>query len=141
MSSAGGSPLLRALSGFLGIQNQVEFLGFRHDTPVLLRAADFLLLPSTSEGLPLAVLEAQATKVPVLAAPTAGIPEVVRDGETGFLIPSTDAPAYAACLERLLGDAALYQRVAERAYEQTTREYNEQRYWKRIGELYQECVG
>lgn len=49
------------------------------------------LLQSTSEGLPLSVLEAQATKVPVLADPTAGIHEVITDGETGFLIPAEDA--------------------------------------------------
>ena len=73
----------------------VRLLGQRDDANVLLRAADFFLLPSTNEGLPLSILEAQATKVPVLAAPTAGIPEIVRDAETGFLIPATDAPGYA----------------------------------------------
>ena len=61
----------------------------------LLRAADFFLLPSTHEGLPLSILEAQASGVPVLAAPTAGVPEVVTDGETGFLVPIRSSAALA----------------------------------------------
>jgi len=64
---------LQALCSELGVADQIRFLGHREDIPDLLRAADILLLPSTNEGLPLSVLEAQATKVPVLAAPTAGI--------------------------------------------------------------------
>lgn len=86
---------LKSLCAELGIQSSVEFLGFRDDVPQLLQAADFLLLPSTSEGLPLVVLEAQSAKTLVLAAPTAGIPEVVRNGETGFLAGAHDAAAYA----------------------------------------------
>ena len=66
---------------------------------------------------------------------------MISDGETGFLIPAADAVGYADCIERLLRHPELYQRVAERAYERTTREYNEQSYCARIGELYQECLG
>src|SRR5262249_48318367 len=75
---------LRGLIAELGLADRVRLLGFRGDAPELLRAADFFLLPSTHEGLPLTVLEAQASKVPVLASATAGIPEAVQDGETGF---------------------------------------------------------
>jgi glycosyltransferase involved in cell wall biosynthesis len=69
---------LKTLCGELGVAGRVRFLGQRSDVPELLRAADFFLLPSTSEGLPLSILEAQASKVPVIAAPTAGIPEIIR---------------------------------------------------------------
>jgi len=69
---------LKTLCGELGVAGRVRFLGQRSDVPELLRAADFFLLPSTSVGLPLSILEAQASKVPVIAAPTAGIPEIIR---------------------------------------------------------------
>ena len=86
---------------------------------LLLRAADFFLLPSTHEGLPLSIVEAQASKVPVLAAPTAGIPEVVADGETGFLIAADDASGYAHRIGCLLENPMIYHRVAVRATERT----------------------
>ena len=65
----------------LGIADRVRLLGQRKDISELLQAADFFILPSSAEGLPLSILEAQASKVPVLAALTAGIPEVVIDWE------------------------------------------------------------
>jgi glycosyltransferase involved in cell wall biosynthesis len=83
---------LRQLVKELALGDRVQFLGQRKDMPELMRAADAVILPSTNEGLPLTLLEAQASGTPVLAAPTAGIPEIVRDGETGFLI-AADAPA------------------------------------------------
>ena len=79
---------LRQLCSALGVQDIVQFLGFRRDGPDLLRAADVFLLPSTHEGLPLSVLEAQAAHVPVIGAPIPGILEVVEDGMTGFVVPA-----------------------------------------------------
>lgn len=128
---------LQALCNELGIGDQVRFLGHREDIPDLLRAADLLLLPSTNEGLPLSVLEAQATKVPVLAAPTAGIPEVITNGETGFLIPADDAGGYAHRIATLLRQPEIYQRVRERAYTKVIKEHNWQTYCQTIWRLYQ----
>ena len=104
-----------------------------------MQAADFFLLPSTHEGLPLTVLEAQATRVPVLASATAGIPEAVQDGDTGFLI-AEDVSGYADCIARLLQDAGLRQRVTEQAYARTTREYNWRGFRGRVEDLYQELL-
>jgi glycosyltransferase involved in cell wall biosynthesis len=131
---------LESLIRELQVEDRVRLLGPRSDAPDLLRAADFFLLPSTNEGLPLSVLEAQASKVPVLAAPTAGIPEAVQDGITGLLIPADDAPAYAGQLAMLLGNPGLSNALAERAYARTTREYNWQAYCQRIWALYQELI-
>src|SRR5262249_45835054 len=69
---------LQRLVQDLQVQDRVTFAGFRNDVAQLLRAADMVLLPSTSEGLPLTILEAQAAGALVLAAPTAGIPEVIE---------------------------------------------------------------
>jgi glycosyltransferase involved in cell wall biosynthesis len=132
---------LRTLIAEAGVQDRVRLLGQRSDTPELLRAADFFLLPSTHEGLPLSILEAQATKVPVLAAPTAGVPEVVANGETGFLIRADDAAGYADCIERLVSHPDLAQRVADAAYALVTREHTWTAYCQRVAALYQEVLG
>ena len=131
---------LRSLIEELAVTDRVRILGQRSDAPELLRAADYFLLPSTHEGLPLSVLEAQASKVPVLAAPTAGIPEVVRDGETGFLIAADDAVGYADRLQTLLACPELSLRVAEAAHAQIVAGYNWPAYCRRIQELYQEVL-
>jgi glycosyltransferase involved in cell wall biosynthesis len=126
---------LRELVGQLGVGDRVRFLGFRTDGPELLRAADFLLLPSTHEGLPLSIIEAQASKVPVLAAPTAGIPEVIADGETGFLIPADDPCGYADRIENLLQNPELHQRITERAFARVLQQHTMPAYCKRVEEL------
>ena len=132
---------LRALAVELGVADRVRLLGHRGDGPDLLRAADFFLLPSTREGLPLSLLEAQACKVPVLAAPTAGVPEAVRDGETGFLIAADNAVGYAEGMLGLLHDADRYQRIADRACASVTQEYSEVAFCERVHGLYQEVLG
>jgi glycosyltransferase involved in cell wall biosynthesis len=100
----------------LGIDERVTFAGFRNDVPQLLEAADMVLLPSTSEGLPLTILEAQAARAIVLAAPTAGIPEVIEHGRTGYLIGAKDAAGYALQIGALLRDASLLQGVVAAAH-------------------------
>jgi glycosyltransferase involved in cell wall biosynthesis len=89
-----------------------EFLGNRGDVPELLAGLDVFAFPSLFEGLCLAVIEAQAAGVPVVATPVGGIRETVVDGETGLLVPCGDAAALAAAVCRLLADPALAQRLA-----------------------------
>lgn len=131
---------LQSLITELGVADRVRLLGHRADAPDLLRAADFFLLPSTCEGLPLSVLEAQACKVPVLAAPTAGVPEVVRDGVTGFLVRADDSAGYADRITQLIADAKLGRQLAEAAFEQVRREHNWNTYCRRVFQLYQETL-
>jgi glycosyltransferase involved in cell wall biosynthesis len=127
---------LYTLCSELDVQHQVRFLGHRDDAPDLLRAADLFLLPSTREGMPLSILEAHATKVPVIAAPTSGIPEIVTDGETGFLIPPTDSTGYAARMKLLLHDPDLAHGITDRAYSIIIKDYNSIVYSRRIWSLY-----
>ena len=131
---------LRSLIHELGVADRVRLLGQRSDAADLLRAADFFLLPSTCEGLPLSIVEAQATKVPVLAAPTAGVPEVVRDGTTGFLIAADDAEAYARRIEQLLANPNFSAQITEAAFSHTTREHNWQAYSRSMLDLYDEVL-
>jgi glycosyltransferase involved in cell wall biosynthesis len=131
---------LESLIQELGVEDSVKLLGYRTDGPELLRAADLFLLPSTREGLPLSVLEAQASKVPVLAAPTAGIPEVVKDGVTGCLIPADDVAGYAQRMAELLAQPALRDSIVENAYHQVREKHHAAAYGERIWTLYEELL-
>jgi L-malate glycosyltransferase len=100
---AGGGPLedeLMALASELGIAHACRFLGARNDVHDVMSAMDVFVLPSLNEGLPMAVLEAMALGKPVVASRVGGLPEVVKHGKTGLLVPAGDARALAdACLE------------------------------------------
>lgn len=101
----------------LGIADRVHFEGkIPHDEVAWWMAAgDLFVLPSLSEGLPTVVCEAMACARPVVATAVDGTPEIVRDGETGFLVPPRDAEALAAALARVLDDPALAAGMRERA--------------------------
>lgn len=94
-------PLFKLVSD-LGLQDRIKFLGFREDVPRILTDLDIFVLPSTSEGFPLVVLEAMACAKPVVATRCGGAGEVVDDGRTGFMVPVADAPAIASRVGELL---------------------------------------
>ena len=66
-----------------------------------------LVLPSFAEGVPVVLMEAMASRLPVIASRVAGVPELVEDGVSGLLVPPGDVEAVAGALARLLGDASL----------------------------------
>lgn len=78
---------LRALHAQLGLGDRVEILGYRSDAARLTAAADLFVLASHHEGLPVAVMEALAAGVPVVATEVGGVPEAVRSGQSGQLVP------------------------------------------------------
>jgi glycosyltransferase involved in cell wall biosynthesis len=111
---AGIGPLeaeLKARCKAAGLTDQVHFLGYRTDRQRLLAAADLVVLPSISEGLPLAAIEALAAARPVVATETGGIPEIVLNGQTGLLIPPRDSAALAEAMHRVLSDPDLALRL------------------------------
>jgi len=128
---------LQSFAQELGVADRVRFLGQRDDVPDLLRAVDVLLLPSTAEGLPLSILEAQASKVAVVAAPTAGIPEIIEDGATGFLVNANDAAGYARRLYDLFRVPNIYSRITEAAYLNVLQRHGWRSYIDRISDIYQ----
>jgi glycosyltransferase involved in cell wall biosynthesis len=92
----------------LGVAGHVRFLG-RCAAPEVRRrlaGADALVVPSLYEGMPLVILEAMEARVPVVASAVSGIPEVVVDGETGWLVPAEDPVALAAALAEVTADPA-----------------------------------
>jgi N-acetyl-alpha-D-glucosaminyl L-malate synthase BshA len=96
----------------LGVQDKVSFLGKIEAVAPLLAAADLFLLPSASESFGLSALEALATGVPVIGSDVAGLPEVVRDGETGFLRPVGDVQGMASAAVELLRDTSRWEAMS-----------------------------
>lgn len=85
-----------------GLEDWIHLLGIRDDVPDLLAAADLFALASDWEGHPLSVMEAMAAGLPVVATGVGGVPELVRDGESGLLVPANDPQALASALKRLI---------------------------------------
>jgi len=101
----------------LDVSDRVRFLGAgtRDDVIVLFRAVDAALLTSAWENLPHTLLEALAAGTPVIATAVGGIPEVVRDGENGLLVPPRDVAAAASAIDRLVRDEVLRASLAAAA--------------------------
>jgi glycosyltransferase involved in cell wall biosynthesis len=94
-----------------GLDSWVHFGGAQPDARALMTQSSVVLVPSLSEGLPLVVLEALATGTPVVATRVGGIPEIIRDGESGLLVPPRDPAALTAALARILMDRPLAARL------------------------------
>jgi glycosyltransferase involved in cell wall biosynthesis len=90
---------------------RLRTLGYRHDVARLLAAADVFCLPSHFEGLPMSVIEAMLTALPVVATDIPGPREQVAAGETGFLVPPMRSAPLASALARLAADAGLRQKM------------------------------
>lgn len=106
---------LRAQVASLGIGEHVTITGKRSDVADLLPAFDVFALPSKTEGLSIALLEACATGLAVVASAVGGNPEIIHDGQTGLLVPSDNAQALQTALDTLLSDDALRARLSGQA--------------------------
>ena len=107
----------------LGVHDKCVFVGKQPKIVDYLSAADVLLLPSEQESFGLAALEAMACEVPVIASRVGGVPEVVTDGETGFLSEVGDIEKMANDTARLLTDTALRREMGKRARESAVSRY------------------
>lgn len=115
---------LLARSEALGLSSTFSFVGHREDVPARLAEADVFVLPSRSEALPSAVLEAMAAGLPIVASGVGGILELVDDERNGLLTPAGDAAALADRLCRLMADPELGSRLGERARAWVTARYS-----------------
>jgi glycosyltransferase involved in cell wall biosynthesis len=114
----------------------VRLLGARDDVPELLASFDVFAFPSLFEGLCVAVIEAQAAGVPVVATPVGGIRETVVDGETGLLVPTGDPAALAAAIRRLLEDREAAQAMAAEAKRRVRERFSVERVVEETLHLY-----
>ncbi|MEJ2636637.1 MAG: glycosyltransferase [Calditrichia bacterium] len=106
-------PALEAQAQRLDITDYCRFAGFRRDMTDIYRGIDFLVLPSLTEGLPNAVLEAFSFRKPVIATRVGGVPEVVTDGKSGFIVPKAEPPALAEAIEKMIGSQGLREEMGQ----------------------------
>lgn len=151
LALAGSGPLgdeLRSAARDLGIEPQVRFLGELSHAGVaeLLAGSDVLLAPSAvaadgdrDSGL-LVVKEASACGCVPVASRHGGIPAIIDDGVTGFLVPEHDVEAIAAHLGELAGDAARRRRMGQAAREKMSREYELRSSVRRLEDYYDEVI-
>jgi len=97
----------------LGLSSHVIFTGFREDTHLFYKIMNIFLLTSFSEGTAMTLLEAMATGLPCIATAVGGNPEIVKEGETGFLIPSDDENILAEKIIALLADENMIERMGK----------------------------
>lgn len=106
---------LEALAAKLGTAGRTLFAGFQRDVYKYLAASDIYVQPSLNEAMGRTVLEAQYMKLPVVASAVCGLPDAVRDGVTGLLVPPADPQALAGAVEALIRDDQLRCRMREAA--------------------------
>jgi len=129
---------LEDLATGLGIAQQVKFLGFQSDVRPILWASDiFVHVPTTfPEGTPNAILEAMAAGLPVIATPVGGIPEVVRDGENGLLVPTNDHKALAEAILKLRQNEALRVELGKQAQKWVREHHDVRQLPERVIQVY-----
>lgn len=132
---------LETLAAALGIANRIHFVGYQPDPENYLRLMDLFALTSRSEGMPLAVLEAWAAGVPVVATGVGGLPGMIEDGRTGLLISPHDDAAVARALARLLDDRPLAARLRQAGLEEFNRAYHLDAMAARYEGHYRELLG
>ncbi len=128
------------LAAKLGVGGRVAFLGSFPRVEHLLSVSDLFLLPSSEESFGLAALEAMASGVPVVASRTGGIPEVVVDGETGYLCAVGDAAGMATAALTLLKDAGRHQKFSGAARTRAVEVFSEERVLPLYLELYKRAI-
>jgi glycosyltransferase involved in cell wall biosynthesis len=143
---AGGGPvdMYRRKADRLGLGSRVEFLGWveQHQAGELLAASDVLVLPSYDEGLPLVILEALTTGVPVVCTPVGAIPEVLEHNRTVLFVQPGDAEALAAALSRLGTNPDLCVNLAREGMALYEREFSLETFGARVGAIYRKyCFG
>ena len=139
-----GDGELRAQLGAIiaqnGWQGTTRLIGFRDDIPALLQAADVFVLSSLDEGMPMILLETAAAGTPIVATPVGDVPKLVRDGETGLVVPKGDADALALALCRLRDDQALAAALGQAARSRVRLEFSSAAMYDRYREVYRQNV-
>jgi glycosyltransferase involved in cell wall biosynthesis len=129
-------PLQTYASG-LGIADRVRFLGWRKDMVPVYAGLDLLALTSDNEGTPVTVIEAMAAGVPVAATAVGGVPDVVRDGETGRLVPAGDPEEMGRAWRAALTEKTPTKRMALRARTEAVERFGRRRMLSAMASLYE----
>jgi colanic acid/amylovoran biosynthesis glycosyltransferase len=151
-SIVGGGPLQAALQARIDqycLQDRVSLLGAKTLAEVkdLYRQSDLFALPCVvassgdRDGMPYVLIEAMAVQLPVITTPVTGIPELVRNGETGLLVPERDARALALAIERLINDGHLRQMLAQQGWQVVLTEFDIHQTAAQLATIFEALVG
>jgi glycosyltransferase involved in cell wall biosynthesis len=124
----------------LGIMRNTLFLGYQEDVAPFYAAFDAMILPSGNEGTPVSAIEALAAGRPVVATRVGGVPDVVRDGEDGFLVDAGDVDTLAERLAQLAGDPALRRTMGEAGRSRVLGRYSVERLIDDVDRLYRSLL-
>ncbi|HPF37077.1 MAG TPA: glycosyltransferase [Phycisphaerae bacterium] len=130
----------RDLARTLGIEHAVRFLGPRGDVAELYSMLDIKTLSSRFEGTPNVVLEAMAAGLPTIVTDVSDNALIVREGETGFVVPMGDAALMARRMSELVGDTNLRRRMGDAARSRAVQEYSVEALGRRTGEVYLDAL-
>ncbi|HJY74996.1 MAG TPA: glycosyltransferase family 4 protein, partial [Burkholderiales bacterium] len=136
-------PVIRAEAERRGIAPRLAFLGALEGSAkaAAFVTSEFLVLPSWTEAFPLVIPEAMAAGLPVVSTAVGAIPDFVKDGEDGFLVPAHDPQALAERITRLLDDDSLRGRMSERVRSRGPREFAIEVGCGKVGEVLRSTLG
>ncbi len=122
------------------LESYIIMTGFRNDVPQLLKSLDIFLMTSKTEGLGSSILDAFASRIPVVATRAGGIPEIVHDGETGFLADPGDAELLGKHILNLISHPELGEQLVENAYNYLLANFTKEIMAKKVLDIYQEIL-
>lgn len=130
---------LRQAAAALGVEKQVHFLGFRKDVHRLCSAADLFLFASVQEGLPVAVMEAMACGLPIVASDIRGNSDLIEPGKGGWLVQPDDVDGFAAAIRGIMADRAGLERMRAHNLEKVQR-YGIEAVTAQMAQIYQKMA-
>jgi glycosyltransferase involved in cell wall biosynthesis len=132
---------LRRQTEELGLTAAVVWAGFRRDVAEMLRLCDVFVLPSTNEPFGRALVEAMATGKPAIGTRSGGVPEVVKEGETGLLVEPGNPGELAAAISRLLAEPSMAAELGEAGHRRANRHFCVTRVAREVQEVYEQLLG
>lgn len=139
----GGGPSMSQIERHaeeMGLSDSVVLCGVRYDMKAIYERIDYLVIPSLREGLPYVLLEAMASHVPVVASAVGDIPFLIKDGETGYLIPAGDVQALEKRMADLLAEPKRSAEMADAAFHLVTSKFSAQKMVSETEKLYSELL-
>jgi len=124
----------------LGLSGEVDLCGEREDMDVVYHVLDAVVIPSLREGLPYVLLESMALKIPVISTAVGDIPTLIRDGETGWLVPQGDTDAIERGMRELIASPEKARQMAERGCEAVNRQCSPRTMIERLESVYRQAI-
>jgi glycosyltransferase involved in cell wall biosynthesis len=133
---------IEAIAQQLGVADLIDFVGYKSQTEVreYLQQTDIFVLPSFAEGVPVVLMEAMAAGVPVVTTRIAGVPELVEQGESGWLVPPGDVEALVDGLSQLIESPALRNQYGKAGHAKVAAEFNIITEARKLGDIFRQEV-